>query len=147
MTVNLDKVRLAKILSRTQSDSAGEVFAAMTIANRMLREANTSWDILLVGKANPRSKAGVVRGGTATPPPWAKGAVSMGVREQIEYLLSSKTLASATRIWVTNIQSAVVRAAGQKRYEEEPLGRFLSARDQRILADLVHEETKRRSGT
>ena len=98
MTVNLDKVRLAKILSRTQSDSAGEVFAAMTIANRMLREANTSWDILLVGKANPRSKAGVVRGGTATPPPWAKGAVSMGVREQIEYLLSSKTLASATRI-------------------------------------------------
>lgn len=145
MSRALDKMKLAKILSRTTSESEGEVVASMAIANRMLAEADTSWEVLLVGTV--KSKAGVVRGGASSPPGFIRPAQGRDIKDAFEYLLESKTLASATRIWVENQRRAVLAAAGKKRYEEEPLGRFMSGKDQRILFDLLHEETKRRSGT
>jgi hypothetical protein len=128
----LDRRRLAKIMARTQSDQSGEVFSALVIANRLLRESGETWETVLVG----RGHSSVVRGGSATPPSWMRGEPTKTIEEAIEYLLE-RDQPVKLGAWLEGLRR---RIAGKK------AGSVLTPREQGTLFELVDEEERRRGG-
>lgn len=136
----LDRRRLAKIMARTQSDQSGEVFSALVIANRLLREAGETWETVLVG----RGHSTVIRGGSATAPSWMRGAPTKNIQEAIEFLKGSD-MPPRTREWLDLVETKLRKATGSE-YPTKPLGSLLTPREQGTLFELVDEEERRRGG-
>lgn len=123
-------------MARTQSDQSGEVFSALVIANRLLREANETWETVLVG----RGSAPVIRGGASSAPGWMRGAPTKTIPEAVAFLKDAK-MPPETRNWLDGIETRLRKAS--------PLmnpAAILTPREQGTLFELVDEEERRRGG-